>query len=100
MIVTQKENHFEFKRENWKEYFQIFVAKSLIRNIKIGTEMPRFYLPIWGDYVTNNIECWIFPLAPFVLAYRILEQMLWILWKDLFEWLQMLKDWRANVKNT
>jgi hypothetical protein len=50
-----------------------------------GNMIPRFYLPVRGKNwdTTNAYECWVWPLAPFALAWLILWRMGRSLWHDL-----------------
>jgi hypothetical protein len=96
MIVEKIGKHFKYIRENWKEYFQIYVTGVLIKSKREGDMIPRFYLPIWKTYDRYYVECWIFPLAPFVLFWRILQQVTKIIWSDLIEWLIMLYEWNKK----
>ena len=41
---------------------------------KEGQEIPLFYLPIYNENIRNSVKCWLFPLAPFILIYKILEE--------------------------
>lgn len=50
-----------------------------------GALIPPFYLPVYKEHERYAIECWIFPLAPFVLFWRILRGVSWKIWNDLLE---------------
>lgn len=53
---------------------------------KQGEMIPPFYLPVYEHQQMYALECWIFPLAPFVLFYRITSNMFWALWRDLVDY--------------
>lgn len=53
MIVNNKG---KYQRENWKEWFCVFVSH--------GYSIPRFYLPVDRVFDRHGCICWIFPLAP------------------------------------
>lgn len=67
-------------------------VRKIVPMIKIegGEEIPLFYLPIRIYFRRYAIEAWIFPLAPFVLIYRIIKNIFWSIWSDLNEFLGLL----------
>lgn len=70
----------------------------LVLNSKEFGELPRFYLPVQRDLSSFSIECWIFPLAPFVLVYKIISRSLWTVWLDLFTLAEDLKAFLFNKR--
>lgn len=64
------------------------------RPLKEGEAIPPFYLPVYDNFRDYTLECWIFPLAPIVLFWRIGINICWTIWKDLlmFQRLQRYKD--------
>lgn len=75
---------------------------KLIRmsDIQDGVRIPLFYLPVRMHIEKYAIEAWIFPLAPFVLIYRVIVSVFWVVWADLNEFigLNVLK-YRTKKKN-
>jgi hypothetical protein len=86
----------QFKRENWKEYFKVNVNRLFVRDTKQGAIIPRFYLPVEIKNDTVEYECWIFLLAPIVWLIKVIINILLCLWRDMFDWLKMLKLWRNS----
>lgn len=99
MWIENKGKYFIYKAQDWTEHFRIYVSGLLIRSKREGDMMPRFYLPVWKSMDRDAIECWIFPLAPFVLFWRITSHVLWIIWRDLLDFLYMLYKW-TNTKSS
>lgn len=62
----------------------------LRRSHNEGEVIPRFYLPVYMNYDSFSIECWIFFLAPFVLLYKITKDVFWLIWKDLLDFYKNL----------
>ena len=94
MWVEKQGKHFIYSAQDWTEHFRIQVSNLLLRSKREGDMMPRFYLPVWRSNYQDSVECWIFPLAPFILALRITQQIFSILWRDLIDWLRLLYQWR------
>ena len=55
-----------------------------------GQRLPFFYLPVRRPSNMDAYEVWIAPLAPFVLAYYLLQGAFMSMWYDLNEVLHML----------
>lgn len=101
-VETQtKENgkvHTDFKRENWKEYFKIFVhtdyliARCLYRQSDEYEAIPWFMLPVYKDDMRDGWICWVWPLAPFVLIGVASYRALLSFWKDL---IKVINLWRS-----
>lgn len=47
-----------------------------------GCPVPRFYLPVRRIHDVNCMECWVFPLAPFVALWHLFAGVFRSLWKD------------------
>lgn len=67
------------------------ILKFLKDETPEGVCRKRFYLPVDINLDTRITECWIFPLAIFVLIYKIVKNILWSFWKDLFIFSENLK---------
>lgn len=69
--------------------------KSFVRvaDLQAGHKIPLFYLPVRMHIERYAVEAWLFPIAPFILVYRVLVSMFWAIWADLNEFigLQTLK---------
>jgi hypothetical protein len=68
-----------------------FWYKYLVVHCSEGNMRPRFFLPVRRSYQRNTTECWIFPLAPFVLFYFLVSTALWAIWEDLIITLDSFK---------
>ncbi len=90
----------QFKTQNWKEHFQVFISAILVQDLKEGLTLPRFYLPVAKPTYKLAYECWIIPLAPFVLFYRILTNALYCIWRDLIDLQRMLMIWASTKRKT
>jgi len=75
--------------EGWKEWFMV---KACTRYIVQGQQFPRWYLPVRRDFTSDQMECWIFPLAPFVLVFLITYNIFWSLWNDTRDFLYYLQS--------
>jgi hypothetical protein len=92
MIVNSKTK--TYTPENWKEHFQVFISRLLVIEMKEGSRLPRFYLPIWRPADKYAFECWILPLAPFVWLWRVIDSVFWNIWSDMQDLAYMLWLWR------
>lgn len=81
--MTKPDRSVEFKRETWKEFFQIKIAWHFIRYKDEGEMFPRFFLPVERENTRGQLKMWIFPLAPFALAWVIVRNAARCIWKDL-----------------
>ena len=75
-------------RQGWREWFIVHVAQ--------GYRIPPFYLPIYQDKSRATHVCAIVPFAPFFLAYQIIKNIFWSIWKDLHEFLYVLLRAKEN----
>lgn len=96
--MIYKQNTKEYIPENITEHFRIFITGALIRNLKEGSPLPRFYLPVVRPVNRDVYECWIFLLAPFVLIYYISRNVFWSIWRDLLDFSMLLSRWN-QIKN-
>jgi len=64
-------------------------TKVLVIDLQEGGEIPLFYLPIRTCLKSYAVEAWIFPLAPFVLLFRVFKSMFWSVWADLNEFISL-----------
>ena len=81
MIWIKKKNGTIIgKRNKFKDYFCI---KATAQFIYEGYPVPKFYLPVKSRDLDfgNTYECWIFPLAPFVIIFYIWKNCLFNIWK-------------------
>jgi hypothetical protein len=89
---------YRFTRENFKEWFTVFLSMSFVKDAKEGMVIPRFYLPVQKPLVKYGYECWIFPLAGFVWIYYVLRDVFWCIWKDMRDLQRMMIEWREAKK--
>jgi hypothetical protein len=64
-------------RQNWKEWFVVTIGE--------GYSAPLFYLPVVREVNRCAYQFWIFPVAPFILAYSIIKNAFFSIWRDLLE---------------
>jgi len=101
MIATKaKDGNVTFKRENWKEMFNIKVTEKFIQTVREGHHLPRFFLPVRRVQHVQKTICWLFPLAPFALIFYIIRDMLGIMWQDLLFFGDDLRRWMSVKKKT
>lgn len=92
MLMHRKPNGtIEYERERWYEWLMVRVSGSLIKMQEPGATIPRWYLPVLYDFRSNSYQCWVFPLAPFALAFLIITRMLKGMWVDLLDFSKMLR---------
>jgi len=85
-----KEKNFQAELEKWN------VSSFIMSKCDEGCVLPRFYLPVRNEFVSNSVKTWIFPLAPFALLYYIISDIVRIIWRDLFEFSDLLRTYRKN----
>ena len=90
MKANKTEKGITYIRENWKEWFYMDMSATLFKFKEEGMRVPRFYLPVNYLPIRNCYQCWIFPLAPFVLIGLIFWRAIVKIWRDLMEVLEML----------
>lgn len=93
MILTKiKTSTFfviKYTREHWTEWFTMFYALHIVEEWACR---PRFYLPVQRDETRNGYQCWILPLAPFVMLWLIVFRVFIATWKDLMDLAKILKQ--------
>lgn len=90
MLGIIENGQHRYVREYWYEW--------LIVDVGQGRRSPRFYLPVRYHWVRRVSECWIFPLAPFVLALYLVRSAFKALWGDLCELLELYEN-RKKYEN-
>ena len=99
MKINENNGIIEFIPENWKDRFKVEIPRTLFVSKHIeGSMIPPFYLPVYEKTEKYSLECWILPLAPFVLIYRIISNILWITWKDLIVFQRLLNETKRSKK--
>lgn len=82
--------HLQYIREHWYEWFYVVVSE--------GYERPLWYLPVRRKIDRHAYECWIFPIAPFVLIGFIVNNIFWSVWSDLITFQELLAK-KSNHEN-
>lgn len=59
------------------------------RQMKLGEMVKPFYLPVSRDIRSNAWNCYIFPVAPFVLMGDIVYRVFMNVWYDLMRFLEV-----------
>jgi len=72
--------------------------KISYEKIEYGQELPRFYLPIYRNILSMNVECAPFFIAPFVLIGHLSKNAFWCIWRDLWDTNKLLTLWVKNKK--
>ena len=99
MMITRKDDGgTEIIRESWKEFFKVTVGRYVLRESYEGQMLPKFFLPVVRNEVTQGYTCYILPLAPLALAFHITADVLHIIWRDLLFSAIAIKEWR-NAKD-
>jgi len=75
-----------------------YISGTLLRSLNEGEKLPLFYFPVIRQSNRDAYECWILPLAPFVLLYYITKNVFWSIWTDLMEVLYMLEVMNRKKK--
>ena len=88
MICETKNGKIRLIREDWAEWFRMFKRE--------GCRTPPFYLPVRYVVAQRASECWVFPLAPFVVVWFILREAGWKTWTDLLNLLRDITDDNAK----
>lgn len=47
-----------------------------------GNMRPRFFLPVRRGVIYHGYECWVMPLAPFVLLFYAIKSAFFAFWSD------------------
>lgn len=94
MIAQKTAVGIKYIREKWQEYFVVKVSRLLYTKQEMGTMTPRFFLPVRYLHREGCYECWIIPLAPFVLFGWLVWGMVSKTWRDLIEVITMWNDSR------
>lgn len=92
MIANRTKKGIKYVREKWTEYFWVHVSKTLIQRKEMGMRVPRFYLPVKWIPVSNIVECWIFPIAPFAILYYLISGAVIKIWRDLIELIDLMRE--------
>ena len=99
MMITRKDNgKTEIIRENWQEYFKVTISRYVLRESYQGEMLPKFFLPVVRNEITQGYTCYILPLAPLALAMHVTADVLHIIWRDLLFTAIAIKEWR-NAKS-
>lgn len=94
-IKTNTGYVIKYTRENWTEWLVVIYAIYLKDE---GERMPRFYLPVRRCDTRHAYECWIFPLAPFVLLWILTYRAFIGIWRDLLDVSLMFKEKNDLIK--
>lgn len=93
IIQRTKEGRDKFIREYWHEWLKVRVSRVLIQNLREGERILPFYLPTKRSDFSDSWECWIMPLAPFILFFTALKRGLSAFWSDLVYTIDDWKEW-------
>lgn len=72
MIIEYTKNGYKYKRENWREYFKIYIFQSVLNDSEF--KIPRFFYPVQQCWDRDGRDYWIFPLNYIVRAYGWLKR--------------------------
>lgn len=93
MKINIQDNKTKFAKENWKEWFMVKIA---VRYVQEGNIRPKFYLPVRVHYTSQQIECWIFPIALVMVPLYILKSALLSVWKDIYDLSGLYRMWNTT----
>jgi len=96
MILDNSKGKNKLIPQTWKERF-CFLASQ--RFLEEGLIVFKFYLPVRETRKAGSwtVECWLFPIAPFVMFYHIYRNMFRKIWQLLLTLLyKMEKEENKN----
>lgn len=86
-----------YRLENWKEIFVVYFQEGDLPGMY---RRPPFYIPVRKKAdMYRAYECWVLPLAPFVWLFYFSGAIGTLIWRDFFDWLNMIIDFINGPKS-
>lgn len=85
------------KLQKLTSFVKINVTQHLLYHASEGIRIKPFFLPVRSKGYSNQIECWILPLAIPMIVFYIVRGILLSIWYDLVSIVNLLEEWNKET---